>query len=132
MKPMPLLQGKSKSAFEHNVRVERKAGKPLKQALAIAYDVKRRAQGKAHGGMVKGYSDGGIMRDKMMDDMMMRRKMRMMSKGGMVYPDADYGQEMEDHMMDETNDLTWPPPSREGSKHPREDRRNLLRKIMAK
>ena len=34
---MPLEKGKSKSAFEHNIRTEIKHGKPQKQAVAIAY-----------------------------------------------------------------------------------------------
>ena len=34
---MPLKPGKSKSAFKHNVEVEIAAGKPQKQAVAIAY-----------------------------------------------------------------------------------------------
>lgn len=34
---MPLQKGKSKKAFEHNVAAERAAGKPEKQAIAIAY-----------------------------------------------------------------------------------------------
>lgn len=34
---MPLETGKSKSAFSHNVRAEIAAGKPQKQAVAIAY-----------------------------------------------------------------------------------------------
>lgn len=40
---MPLKKGKSKKAFEHNVRAEIKAGKSKKQALAIAYSVKRKS-----------------------------------------------------------------------------------------
>lgn len=39
---MPLLQSKSKKAFSTNVAKERGSGKPLKQALAIAYSVKRK------------------------------------------------------------------------------------------
>lgn len=39
---MPLIKGKSKAAFNKNVATEVKAGKPLKQALAIAYSTKRR------------------------------------------------------------------------------------------
>lgn len=39
---MPLVKSKSKKAFKENVRREIKAGKPKKQALAIAYSVKRR------------------------------------------------------------------------------------------
>lgn len=36
-KAMPLEQGSSKAAFEHNVKAEIAAGKPQKQAVAIAY-----------------------------------------------------------------------------------------------
>lgn len=43
---MPLKKSSSKKAFESNVRTEIKAGRPQKQALAIAYSVKRKAQGK--------------------------------------------------------------------------------------
>jgi len=49
---MPLFKGKSKAKFSHNVKEEMDAGKPQKQALAIAYKMKR----KAHGGMVNPYS----------------------------------------------------------------------------
>jgi hypothetical protein len=34
---VPLEEGKSKAAFSHNVAAERAAGKPVKQAVAIAY-----------------------------------------------------------------------------------------------
>ena len=40
---MPLSSGKSKAAFSHNVEVEIAAGKPQKQAVAIAYSKKREA-----------------------------------------------------------------------------------------
>jgi hypothetical protein len=40
---MPLKSGKSKKVFSDNVRTEVKAGKPVKQAVAIAYSVKRRS-----------------------------------------------------------------------------------------
>lgn len=43
---MPLVKSASKAAFRKNVKAEIKAGKPQKQAVAIAYSVKRRAQGK--------------------------------------------------------------------------------------
>ena len=39
---MPLEKGKSKAAFEHNVKAELSAKKPLKQALAISYAEKRK------------------------------------------------------------------------------------------
>ena len=48
---MPLKKSKSPKAFEDNVRTEVKAGKPVKQAVAIAYSQKRKAKGseiKAH------------------------------------------------------------------------------------
>lgn len=41
---MPLLKSKSKKAFKKNVQSEIKAGKSKKQALAIAYSVKRKAK----------------------------------------------------------------------------------------
>ena len=39
---MPLDPGKSRTAFEHNIRTEVEAGKPQKQAVAIAYAEKGR------------------------------------------------------------------------------------------
>lgn len=45
---MPLVKSKSKRAFRENVRKEVDAGKPVKQAVAIAYDVKRRSGGARH------------------------------------------------------------------------------------
>jgi hypothetical protein len=38
---MPLNKSKSKKAFSENVKTEMKAGKPQKQAVAIAYSVER-------------------------------------------------------------------------------------------
>lgn len=43
---MPLKKSPSKKAFSSNVKAEMKAGKPQKQAVAIAYSVKREAQKK--------------------------------------------------------------------------------------
>jgi len=43
---MPLIKGKSKHAFEHNIKAEMEAGKPQKQSLAIAYSMKRKAAKK--------------------------------------------------------------------------------------
>lgn len=40
---MPLIHSKSKKAFGENIRREIHAGKPQKQAVAIAYSVKREA-----------------------------------------------------------------------------------------
>ena len=41
---MPLIKSKSKKAFVSNLKKELSAGKPKKQALAIAYSVKRKAK----------------------------------------------------------------------------------------
>ena len=43
---MPLKKSTSKKAFSSNVRAEMHAGKPQKQAVAIAYSVKRSASKK--------------------------------------------------------------------------------------
>jgi hypothetical protein len=43
---MPLSKGTSSKSFSKNVRTEMNAGKPQKQALAIAYSVKRRNSSK--------------------------------------------------------------------------------------
>ena len=62
---MPLKPGKSKRAFESNIKTEMEHGKPQPQALAIAYSVKRKAKRKAAGGSVESgsrdmnYADGG-------------------------------------------------------------------------
>jgi len=43
---MPLVKSTSKKAFENNIKAEVKAGKPVKQAVAIAYAEKREAAQK--------------------------------------------------------------------------------------
>jgi hypothetical protein len=43
---MPLKKSTSKKAFAKNVKTEIKHGKPVKQAVAIAYAVKRSAAAK--------------------------------------------------------------------------------------
>jgi hypothetical protein len=43
---MPLVKSSSKEAFKKNISQEIKAGKPQKQAVAIAYDIKRKAAQK--------------------------------------------------------------------------------------
>ncbi len=45
---MPLNKSKSKKAFSENIAKERAAGKPIKQAVAIAYSVKREATKRGH------------------------------------------------------------------------------------
>lgn len=41
---MPLTKSKGKKAFTSNVKKEIAAGKPTKQAVAIAYSVKRKVK----------------------------------------------------------------------------------------
>ena len=43
---MPLKKSTSAKAFKENIKAEVKAGKPVKQAVAIAYSEKREAQKK--------------------------------------------------------------------------------------
>ena len=50
---MPLIKSKSDKAFKKNISTEVKAGKPVKQAVAIAYSVKRGAQKMKDGGDVR-------------------------------------------------------------------------------
>lgn len=46
---MPLIKSTSKKAFQKNVKREIAAGKPPKQAVAIAYSQKRAAAKKTKG-----------------------------------------------------------------------------------
>lgn len=56
---MPMMQGKSKKAFEHNIKAEVHAGKPVKQAVAIAYSEKR--EHMAEGGEPEMDDDSALM-----------------------------------------------------------------------
>ena len=46
---MPLMKSTSKEAFRKNVKAEVAAGKPVKQAVAIAYSEQRAAAAKSGG-----------------------------------------------------------------------------------
>ena len=48
---MPLMSGKSQKAFTHNIKAEIAAGKPQKQAVAIAYS--KKGEHMAEGGEVE-------------------------------------------------------------------------------
>ena len=41
---MPLVKRSTKAAFKTNVKKEIASGKPVKQAVAIAYSIKRKAK----------------------------------------------------------------------------------------
>jgi hypothetical protein len=43
---MPLKKGSSRKAMSANIRTEMRAGKPQKQAVAIAYGVARKSKRK--------------------------------------------------------------------------------------
>jgi hypothetical protein len=43
---MPLKKSTSDKAFKENIKAEVKAGKPVKQAVAISYAVKKEAAAK--------------------------------------------------------------------------------------
>jgi hypothetical protein len=47
---MPLDKSGSKKSVSKNIRTEMAAGKPQKQAIAIAMDTQRRAKGKGGAG----------------------------------------------------------------------------------
>jgi hypothetical protein len=82
---MPLIKSKSKEAFAKNIKAEIKAGKPQKQAVAIAYSVKRMAK-KADGGSLKSVDaeqNPGLA--KLPTEV--RNKMGYMKKGGDVAQD---------------------------------------------
>lgn len=92
---MPLIKKASKKALEHNIEAEMEAGKPHKQALAIALEVRKHNKKKAHGGMIEPHKDKPhmdkhplrksiIIEDQMhgMDDE--EATVKHMAKGGLV------------------------------------------------
>ena len=53
---MPLIKSKSEKSFKKNIAAEVNAGKPVKQAVAIAYNIKRKVK-KSDGGSITDYWD---------------------------------------------------------------------------
>lgn len=68
---MPLIKSTSKKAFQKNVRTEIDAGKPPKQAVAIAYSEKREAA-KKH----EHHSDHSSKRSKHYHEVVVGRTLR--------------------------------------------------------
>ena|ERR1700679_2187161 len=91
---MPLIQGKSKQAFSHNVSAEMHAGKPQAQSVAIAYSEKAKAEHKKHlarGGKASdcrycmgGYAEGGDTSGGTLGDKIGYPKGGSMAEGGMM------------------------------------------------
>lgn len=145
---MPLLQGSSKESFKHNLNAEMKAGKPMKQSLAIAYAVKRRNK-KSSGGMAS-YAKGGEVNEKLHpsyepSSIVKAMRAKKMSEGGMVEDDPHLpeGHNMDDFLSDEEDseaiNLTYPDPddmeSTEGmgpEEEAMQKRKGMLSKIMSK
>ena len=51
---MPLIKSGSRAAFKANVRAEIGAGKPQKQAVVIAYSMKRQVEGRTLASVLSG------------------------------------------------------------------------------
>jgi len=77
---MPLIKSKSKEAFSKNVATEVKAGRPQKQAVAIAYSMKRAAK-KKDGGELKTVPEENKGLKKLPTEV--RNKMGYMKSGGL-------------------------------------------------
>jgi hypothetical protein len=126
---MPLIKGKSKEAMSKNIATEMHAGKPQKQAVAIAYAVRRKhmAKGGLAGEMASRASEdihdadcmcencmnegGEVMNEKLHphyepESLAHEVRARKMAKGGNVEP-VDYMDE-EEPMGDQNNFLANP------------------------
>lgn len=86
---MPLIHGKSKKAFKHNIEAEIDAGKPEDQALAIAYAIREKRKKMSEGGEVE-----GEMSTDPMSDVLKEANIPEMADGGEI-------EEPESHEMHE-------------------------------
>lgn len=100
---MPLLPGKSKEAFTHNIKAEISAGKPQAQALAIAYSEKRKHM--AQGGIPlnnKLRQSKVVMHASNPHAMAVSKSLKPMAEGGNVEPmEQDDEDVIMDHVVDE-------------------------------
>lgn len=121
---MPLSSGKSPKSFSKNVKTEMEHGKPQKQAVAIAYAVKRHAQKKAKGGMIENeklhptYEEDGHEPPQGITCMHCGGEMPDYSDGGEVESESDehgmdlIGDEHQEELTDEENDKQEDDPKR--------------------
>ena len=84
---MPLMKGKSNAAFQHNIKAEMAAGKPQKQAVAIAYS--EAGEAKHHSSHSKKRSDH--YHSKVVEAQKVSRGPTMMTraKGQLINPEED-------------------------------------------
>lgn len=99
---MPLIHSKKPKAFKENIRREIHAGKPQKQAVAIAYSVKRDAEHKKH------MDEGGEL--KKHDAMERGVNRAVVEKGGMsearpLGPHPDYMEKSKNQHRQTLSDL---------------------------
>lgn len=84
---MPLIKSTSKQAFGKNIGAELRAGKPMKQAVAIAYAEKNAAKKSEH------HSDHSSKRSRHYHEVVVGRTMRGPMKAtvrrGMISNDED-------------------------------------------
>jgi len=119
---MPLIKSKSKKAVSKNIETEMDAGKPKDQSIAIALNVQRKAKAKkmASGGMVP------IMKEHpaSIADAIMQKRKRMMSDGGMILPDDELMDPIDQELPRETHDsdeLLMADQDQEGPNMPHEE-----------
>ncbi len=107
---MPLASGKSQKSFVKNIKTEIGAGKPRAQALAIAYSVKRKAQGKAMGGEVDAEDeDHKMLYAHHVAEAVRHKKAMRMDEGGPV-ESLDELEEPDELPEDEKEDFLAPAP----------------------
>ena len=87
---MPLIKSGSRAAVSSNIRAEIGAGKPQKQAVAIALDVARRSKRAAGGGMYNPYSMKNVERQVMHTGPIMSSVPGRTDKHAMNVPSGSY------------------------------------------
>ena len=150
---MPLIQGKSPKAMSQNISTEMHAGKPQKQAIAIAYSIARKAKRKAGGGyMADNYAHGGEPMNKKLHPghseyakdivkAIMAKRM-MMAEGGLIEPEETMSMDQmnernihEDDFLSEDHEIIDNPETEaDAGQHEdmQEEKKQRLASIMAR